>query len=78
MSSPGRAARDDIQRLEREIQELRTVLDQHHRELAVQLTRIAQVQADLDLIRAAWTKVRAADVPYSGSERRRKNPQAAG
>jgi hypothetical protein len=34
----------------------------------VQFTRIAQLQADIDLIRAAWTRVKSE--PYKGPERR--------
>ena len=54
------ATRDDIRRLEQLIEEMRHDLD-------VQFTRIAQLQADLDLIRGAWSKVK----DYAGPERRR-------
>ena len=36
-------------------------LDEINRELRVQFTRIAQLQADLDLMRAAWARVEGKD-----------------
>jgi hypothetical protein len=33
------------------------LVERQTRELSVQLTRIGQLQADIDLIRAAWAKV---------------------
>jgi hypothetical protein len=60
------ATRDDLRRLELLIEQMRHDLD-------VQFTRIAQLQADLDLIRGAWAKVKPADAPYIGPERRGKS-----
>ena len=51
------ATPEDIQRIESQIADLKAVLDRHSKELATQLTRIAQLQADIDLIRAAWSKI---------------------
>lgn len=39
---------------------LRLLIERQTRELSVQLTRIAQRQADIDLIRAAWSRLRPA------------------
>jgi len=47
--------RAHIVALEERIQELERVIEQHARDLAVQLQRIGQLQADLDTIRAAWS-----------------------
>ena len=60
------ATRDDIRRLERLIDEL-------HRQQDVHFTRMAQLQADIDMIRGAWSKVKPPPdaEPYSGVERRR-------
>ena len=60
------ATRDDIRRLERTIEQLRQALD-------VQFTRIAQLQADLDLIRGAWNKLESPKDLYTGPDRRRKS-----
>jgi hypothetical protein len=67
---------DDIRRLEKQIAALQALLDRFGHDQGVQFTRIAQVQADIDLIRGAWTKVTApadrAGQPYTGPERRQK------
>jgi hypothetical protein len=55
------ATRDELRRVERQIENQQKQLD-------VQFTRIAQLQADIDLIRAAWTRVKSE--PYKGPERR--------
>ena len=46
--------------LEAEIVRLRKRIDQHDRDLDVQLQRIGQLQADLDAIRGAWMKTKPA------------------
>jgi hypothetical protein len=51
--------RDDIERLEKAIDGLR---DDLRKATDVQVRRMAQLQADIDLIRSAWAKVK------SGSE----------
>ena len=48
---------DDIRRLEGRIAELVRLLDAVIREQKTQFTRIAQLQADLDLIRGVWTRL---------------------
>jgi hypothetical protein len=53
------APRDDIQRLERQIADLKAALDRHEHELEVQMLRTAQVQADMDLIQSAWSTIRS-------------------
>jgi hypothetical protein len=71
--------RDDIRHLEQQVAELKAAIDHITHDLHVQFTRIAQLQADNDLIRAAWSKVTApADRPLlqasqhqGGAERRR-------
>lgn len=41
-----------------EFREVLDTLQQHTRELDIQLKRIAQLQADLDEIKRAWTKAK--------------------
>jgi len=41
-----------------EFQEVLDTLHQHTRDLDIQLKRIAQLQADLDEIKRAWTKIK--------------------
>jgi hypothetical protein len=48
--------RERILALEAHIARLDKTVDQHQRDLDIQLQRIAQIQADLDAIRTAWTK----------------------
>jgi hypothetical protein len=45
--------RAEIARLERRLDAL---VDEFRKERDVQLTRIAQIQADIDMIRATWSK----------------------
>ena len=49
---PAVATRADIERLERQMADLRTALESHKKELLMQFTRLAQLQADVDVIRA--------------------------
>jgi hypothetical protein len=54
-SSPGaRSVHARLKKLER-------LVDTHDRALAIQLERIAQLQADLDAIRAAWLQTKPPD-----------------
>ena len=41
-----------------EFREMTATVQQHTRDLEIQLQRIAQLQADLDEIKRAWTKVK--------------------
>jgi hypothetical protein len=64
----------EVRRLEQQLAELREALDAVLRDQQVQFTRIAQLQADIDLIRAAWSKLEdrdPIDPTYTGPERRR-------
>ena len=68
------ATRDDLRRLESELAELRDAVARLLREQQVHFTRMAQLQADIDLIRSAWSKIKPPDVTgasYTGPERRR-------
>ena len=51
----GVVTRADMERLERQIAELRAMTERHEASLKMGLTRMGQLQADIDLIRAAWT-----------------------
>jgi len=72
------ATRDDIRRLEELIAGLQKAMDRIVHDQQVQFTRMAQLQADIDLVRGAWTKMAAAGEEttpakrrtYAGSERR--------
>ena len=71
------ATRDDIRRLEELIVALRKAMDRIVHDQEVQFKRIAQVQADIDLVRGAWTKLASArderspakPTNYAGPER---------
>jgi hypothetical protein len=67
---PTVATRADIERLERQISDLRTALDTHAKDLKMQFTRLAQLQADVDVIRARIRPPSEGPI-YSGPERRR-------
>ena len=47
--------REDIERLERTVDALR---DELRKVVDVQFKRMAQLQADIDLIRSAWAQIR--------------------
>jgi uncharacterized coiled-coil protein SlyX len=47
------ATRTDIQRIERQIAELRTAIERHDASLRMGLTRMGQLQSEIDSIRAA-------------------------
>ena len=49
------AIRADIERLERRLDAL---IDEFRRERDMHLKRIGQIQADIDIIRAAWARTK--------------------
>jgi hypothetical protein len=49
------ATRADIERLERRLDAL---IEEFRKERDMHLKRIGQIQADIDLIRAAWARVK--------------------
>jgi outer membrane murein-binding lipoprotein Lpp len=50
------ATKADIERLSREIADLRAAVDRLTREHHAEVTRAGQLQADMDQIRAAWRR----------------------
>jgi hypothetical protein len=56
---PELATLDDIARLSRQIAELTAAVERHDASLKMGLTRMGQLQADIDLIRGAWAKLKA-------------------
>ena len=50
--------RAELDELLKELQKISARQDAMAREQEIQLQRIAELQADIDLIRAAWTKTR--------------------
>jgi hypothetical protein len=50
------AARHEVERLAREIVELKAAVERLERQNLTQITRVGQLQADIDAIRAAWAK----------------------
>ena len=64
------ATRDDIRRLEQLITAFQTAMDRITHDQDVQFKRIAQLQADIDLIRSAWTKIPPASEAPESSKRR--------
>jgi hypothetical protein len=65
------ATRDDIRRLEDMILALKKEVDRIVHDQDVQFKRIAQLQADLDLVRGAWTKMAAAAEETTPADKRR-------
>jgi hypothetical protein len=51
------ATRDDIDRLSRQIAALTAAIERHDASLKMGLTRMGQLQADIDVIRGAWAKL---------------------
>jgi hypothetical protein len=49
-------SRAEFLRLEREVRKLADRINETTRELGIQFERMAQLQADVDIIRAAWAK----------------------
>ena len=51
------ALRDEIERLSRQIAELTATVERHEASLKMGLTRMGQLQNDIDMIRSAWAKI---------------------
>jgi uncharacterized protein YejL (UPF0352 family) len=49
--------RADIERLEKQLADMKAAIERHDASLKLGLKRMGQLQADIDLIRAAWSKV---------------------
>ena len=64
------ATRDDIRRLEELIAALQKAMDRIVHDQLVQFTRMAQLQADIDLVRGAWTKMAATGEETQAAKRR--------
>src|SRR5687768_5136019 len=64
------ATRDDIRRLEELIAALQRAMDRIVHDQEVQFKRIAQLQADIDLVRGAWTKITATGEETTPAKRR--------
>lgn len=56
-SGQGLAPRDEIDRLSREIAALTAVVERHEASLKMGLTRMGQLQADIDAVRSAWARL---------------------
>ena len=54
LNNPAIATSEDIRRLERQIADLGAALERQANDLQVQFTRMAQLQADIDVIRGGW------------------------
>ena len=54
-------------RLEFQVERLVEMVNRHQRDLDIQLQRIAEIQADLDAIRLAWTSAKSARKGKRGS-----------
>jgi hypothetical protein len=67
------ATRDDILRIQRQLAELRDFIDRIMHDQQVQFTRIAQLQADIDVIRGARSQIQSPPPSpvYEGPDRRR-------
>ena len=60
---------DDLAALRQQLAQLQAAVDQIAHNQQIQFTRIAQIQADLDLVRGAWNQLTAApDVRYTGPD----------
>jgi len=55
---PELATLDDIDRLSRQIAELTAAVERHDASLKMGITRMGQLQADIDAVRNAWTKTK--------------------
>ena len=65
------ATTDDLRRLEQQVRELLARLEHLEREHKMQFTRLAQLQADVDVIHAGLKPVDRG--PYTGHDRRRSS-----
>ena len=63
------ATRDDIRRLEEMILALKREIDRIVHDQEVQFKRIAQLQAEMDLVRRAWTKKPPSDEEEPSAKR---------
>jgi hypothetical protein len=52
------ATHEDLDRLTRQIAELTAAIERHDASLKMGLTRMGQLQADIDRIRTAWSKLK--------------------
>jgi hypothetical protein len=55
--------REEFSRLTHEVSRLSNELAAAQRELRIQFERMAQLQADIDIIRGAWSKVGSQPAP---------------
>jgi hypothetical protein len=55
----GLVTREEVERLSRQIADLRAAVERHDASLKLGLTRMAHIQADIDIIRSAWAKLTA-------------------
>ena len=51
------ATRQEVERLSRQIADLTAAIERHDASLKMGLTRMGQLQADIDSIRSAWAKL---------------------
>jgi len=65
----GLATRDDIRRLEELMGALQKAMERIVHDQEVQFKRIAQLQADIDLVRGAWTKTAASAEETTSAKR---------
>jgi hypothetical protein len=54
--------RADIERLEKQLAQVMAAVERHEASLKLGLKRMGHLQADVDLIRAAWVEDRAHEV----------------
>ena len=66
MSTP---SSEEFNRLLERVNALSRDLDAAHHELRIQFERMAQLQADIDLIRAAWSKVGNASADMASADK---------
>ena len=56
-SATASLTRADIERLEKQLADMKAAIERHDASLKLGLKRMGQLQADIDLIRAAWAKL---------------------
>jgi hypothetical protein len=69
------ATHDDIRRLEDMIVALKKEMDRIVHDQDVQFKRIGQLQADIDLVRGAWTEMAAAAEETKPAAKRRTHAE---
>jgi hypothetical protein len=57
VSSDKLATRADIERLSQQIADLTAAVERHDKALKTGMTRMGQLQHDIDTVRAAWAKL---------------------